>query len=59
MGFRVNTADVADYCLPDIVYNAYYDRTGILWLRVNGRELVKIIFQDDNFQQQLLNSFIK
>ncbi|GAA4749821.1 two-component regulator propeller domain-containing protein [Flavisolibacter ginsenosidimutans] len=54
MSFTVNTADLAAFRLPEIVYNIYYDQAGILWLRVNGRELVKIIFQGDNFQQQLL-----
>jgi signal transduction histidine kinase/ligand-binding sensor domain-containing protein/DNA-binding response OmpR family regulator len=48
------TPDGADYHLPPIVFGAYYDRNGIIWLMTNERELVKIVLQENNFKQQLV-----
>jgi signal transduction histidine kinase/ligand-binding sensor domain-containing protein/DNA-binding response OmpR family regulator len=52
MEYTLDAADTPGYRLPNIVYYAYYDNAGILWLRVYGRQLVKIIFQANDFKQQ-------
>jgi signal transduction histidine kinase/ligand-binding sensor domain-containing protein/DNA-binding response OmpR family regulator len=50
--YFLDAGDIPNFRLPNVVYNTYYDSTGILWLRVYGRELVKIIFQTNDFKQQ-------
>ncbi|MBE7171662.1 MAG: response regulator [Williamsia sp.] len=52
--FLLDAADMPNYRLPAVVYSAYYDKAGILWLRTYGRELTKIIFQQNAFKQQRL-----
>lgn len=54
LDYFLNAADVPEFRLPSVVYNVYYDSAGIIWLRVRGRELVKIIFQGNEFKQQRL-----
>jgi ligand-binding sensor domain-containing protein len=50
----LNTPDVANLHLPQFVYAIYYDPAGILWLTTNERQLVKILLQDNYFNQHLL-----
>jgi len=54
MDYKLNVANMPGYRLPNVVYSVYYDVAGILWLRVHGRELVKIVFLENHFKQQLL-----
>lgn len=54
MDYMLNVANMSGYRLPNVVYAFYYDKAGILWLRVHGRELVKIVFLENHFKQQLL-----
>lgn len=55
MGYYLSLSDFATYHLPQIVFMLYYDDAGILWLRVNAREIIKIIFQGNEFTQQLMS----
>ena len=48
------TPDGANYKLPPIVMGVYYDTNGVLWLKTNEWELIKIVLQEDNFRQTLL-----
>jgi signal transduction histidine kinase/ligand-binding sensor domain-containing protein/DNA-binding response OmpR family regulator len=52
--YLLNASNGSSYQMPGIIYNSYYDSSGILWLRVYGRELVKIIFQGNGFNQEQL-----
>lgn len=54
IGYTLDAADMPSYQLPAVVYNTYYDKAGILWLRTHGRELTKIIFQRNDFALQRL-----
>jgi signal transduction histidine kinase/ligand-binding sensor domain-containing protein/DNA-binding response OmpR family regulator len=51
--FLINTPDVANYRLPNLIYTIYYDLAGILWLTTYEKELVKITLQSNDFKQQL------
>lgn len=50
------TPDGPEYHFPPIVFGVYYDHNGILWLKTNERDLVKIVLQKDNFRQMLLTT---
>lgn len=52
--YALATPDGTNYHLPPIVFGVYYDTNGILWLKTNERDLVKIVLQENNFKQQLL-----
>lgn len=52
--YAVQTPDGAGYQLPDNVTVRYYDTNGILWLTTNQGGVVKVVIQDDHFQQHLL-----
>src|SRR6185437_9283226 len=52
--YSLPTPDGPDYNLPPIVFGVYYDSNGILWIKTNERDLVKIVLQENNFRQSLL-----
>ncbi len=54
MEFTLDAVNMSAFKLPEAVYHSYYDSTGVLWLRIHGGVLVRIIFQEENFKQQLL-----
>jgi len=48
------TPDASNHRLPNIIYDIYYDSTGVLWITTYDREVIKIIIQQNNFKHQLL-----
>jgi signal transduction histidine kinase/ligand-binding sensor domain-containing protein/DNA-binding response OmpR family regulator len=54
MEYDLDAVNMPGFQLPQAVYHSYYDSTGVLWLRVHGGVLVRIIFQENNFKQQNL-----
>ena len=54
MEYKLDAVNMPGFELPQAVYHSYYDSTGVLWLRVHGGVLARIIFQENNFKQQLL-----
>jgi signal transduction histidine kinase/ligand-binding sensor domain-containing protein/AraC-like DNA-binding protein/AmiR/NasT family two-component response regulator len=52
--YSLSTPDAGITTLPTNVYSVYFDKTGVLWLTTNERQLIKIILQSNVFQQQLL-----
>ncbi len=54
MEYKLDVAGMPAFELPQAVYHSYYDSTGVLWMRIHGGILVRIIFQEENFKQQLL-----
>ncbi|HWB91064.1 MAG TPA: two-component regulator propeller domain-containing protein [Puia sp.] len=56
IAYVLATPDGPNYHFPPIVFGVYYDSNGILWLKTNERDLVKIVLQEDNFRQVLLTT---
>ena len=54
MEYTLDAVNMPGFQLPQAVYHIYYDSTGVLWLRIHGGVLARIIFQENNFKQQLL-----
>ncbi|HEX2628386.1 MAG TPA: two-component regulator propeller domain-containing protein, partial [Chitinophagaceae bacterium] len=54
MEYTLDAVNMPGFQLPQAVYHIYYDSTGVLWLRIHGGVLARIIFQESNFKQQLL-----
>jgi signal transduction histidine kinase/ligand-binding sensor domain-containing protein/DNA-binding response OmpR family regulator len=54
MEYSLDAVNMPGFQLPQAVYHIYYDSIGVLWLRVHGGVLARIIFQENNFKQQLL-----
>ncbi|MGC4101329.1 hybrid sensor histidine kinase/response regulator transcription factor [Ferruginibacter sp.] len=52
--YTLDAVNMPAFELPQADYHSYYDSTGVLWLRIHGGILVRIIFQEENFKQQLL-----
>jgi signal transduction histidine kinase/ligand-binding sensor domain-containing protein/DNA-binding response OmpR family regulator len=52
--YTLSTPDAGITTLPANVYSVYFDKTGVLWLTTNERQLIKIILQSNVFIQQLL-----
>lgn len=48
------TPDGSNYQLPANVTGHYYDKAGILWLTTREGKLVKVVIQDNDFEQQYL-----
>jgi signal transduction histidine kinase/ligand-binding sensor domain-containing protein/DNA-binding response OmpR family regulator len=48
----LQTPEGAPYQLPANIIGHYYDSAGILWLTTKEGGLVKIVIQDNNFEQQ-------
>ncbi|AEV97713.1 histidine kinase [Niastella koreensis GR20-10] len=51
---NLQTPEGANYQLPANIIGHYYDSAGILWLTTKEGGLVKIIIQDNDFEQQHL-----
>jgi signal transduction histidine kinase/ligand-binding sensor domain-containing protein/DNA-binding response OmpR family regulator len=54
MEYTLDAVNMPGFRLPQAVYHIYYDSIGVLWLRIHGGVLARIIFQENNFKQQLL-----
>ncbi|SIT22264.1 Two component regulator propeller [Filimonas lacunae] len=54
--YTVTTSDGTSYPLPDNVTDHYYDKAGILWLTTNQGGVVKIVTQNNHFQQLLFTN---
>jgi signal transduction histidine kinase/ligand-binding sensor domain-containing protein/DNA-binding response OmpR family regulator len=54
MEYSLDAVNMPGFQLPQSVDRSYYDSTGVLWLRMHGGLLVRVILQEDNFKQQLL-----
>jgi signal transduction histidine kinase/ligand-binding sensor domain-containing protein/DNA-binding response OmpR family regulator len=52
--YVVATPEGTNYPLPANITGHYYDSTGILWLTTREGSLVKIVIQDNDFEQQHL-----
>jgi ligand-binding sensor domain-containing protein len=51
---NVTTPEGVNYQLPANITGHYYDSAGILWLTTKEGGLVKIVIQDNDFEQQVL-----
>ncbi|WP_394335010.1 two-component regulator propeller domain-containing protein [Niastella yeongjuensis] len=50
----LTTSEGASYQLPANITGHYYDSAGILWLTTKEGGLIKIVIQDNDFEQQVL-----
>ncbi|RXK86591.1 hybrid sensor histidine kinase/response regulator transcription factor [Filimonas effusa] len=52
--YSLPTPDGTNYQLPANITGHYYDKAGILWLTTREGKLIKVVIQDNDFEQQRL-----